>query len=336
VNLRKTLGDHFESLYEQHKDFANHEISFDPGGGLQPRHYLVSGSWIKELDDSADAFFEGNKRFYLLLIANEVTKLKRQQEETRLNALRALTAEEELVQSMREALNGAVYQLQGPVNLIAAAEAMQQRRESNSKEGLALLSALNQALVAGRHALQTLQSCIPQTLVDSRDYVNLNRILRDVLMLSTERMLKTGIIVDWDPAPTLPVIYASERRLRGLFKQLVDNSIEAMTASGSTTRELHIRTLHSNENLIVEIEDTGPGIPPDLRLKIFEPFFTTKKSNNRAGMGLSMVQDVVNEYAGTLEIDPAYSNGARIIITLPIHHKTLQNDYGTDTDENDE
>ncbi len=336
VALRKSLGEHFESLYGAHKDFADQEINFDPGGGAQPRYYLVSGTWIKELDDSADAFFEGNKRFYLLLIANEITKLKRQQEESRVNALRALTAEEELVQSMREALNGAVYQLQGPVNLIAAAEAMQQRRDSNSKEGLALLSALNQALVAGRQALQTLQSCIPQTPLDSRDYVNINRILRDVLMLSTSRMLKTGILVDWTPAPTLPAIYASERRLRGMFKQLVDNAVEAMAGQSSANRELHIATHHTTDNLIVEIEDTGPGIPEELRLRIFEPFFTTKKSNNRAGMGLSMVQDVVNEYAGTLEVDPGYTSGARFVITLPIRQKTLKNDYGTDTDETDE
>ena len=334
--LRQSLGEHFEKLYGSHKDFADQEISFDPGGGAQPRCYLVSGTWIKELDDSADAFFEGNKRFYLLLVANEITQLKRQQEESRVNALRALTAEEELVQSMREALNGAVYQLQGPVNLIAAAEAMQQRRDSNSKEGLALLSALNQALVAGRQALQTLQSCIPQTLLDSRDYVNVNRILRDVLTLSTERMLKSGIIVDWNPAPTLPAIYASERRLRGLFKQLVDNAVEAMSGHGGANRELHIATQHTTDNLVIEIEDTGPGIPEELRLRIFEPFFTTKKSNNRAGMGLSMVQDVVNEYAGTLVIDPTYTSGARIVISLPIRQKTVENDYGTDTDETDE
>jgi len=334
--LRKTLGDHFENLYGQHKNFADQELSFDPGGGAQQRWFLVSGTWIKELDDSADAFFEGNKCFYLLLIANEITQLKRQQEETRINALRALTAEEELVQSMREALNGAVYQLQGPVNLIAAAESMQQRRDNGSKDGLALLAALNQALSAGRQALQTLQSCVPQTPVDSRDYVNINRILRDVMTLLTERMLKTGIIVDWRPSPTLPAIYASERRLRGLFKQLVDNAIEAMSVHSGDDRELHISTRNTTDNLIIEIEDTGPGIPEALRLRIFEPFFTTKKANNRAGMGLSMVQDVVNEYAGTLEVDPNYSSGARFIITLPIRQKTLQNDYGTDTDENNE
>lgn len=334
--LRETLGEHFENLYMQHRDFADQEISFDPGGISPPRYFMVSGTWIKELDDSADAFFEGNKRFYLLLIANEITQLKRQQEETRINALRALTAEEELVQSMREALNGAVYQLQGPVNLIAAAEAMQQRRDSNSKEGLALLSALNQAMAAGRHALQTLQSCIPQSPVDTRDYININRILRDVLMLSTERMLKNGIVVDWMPAPTLPAIYASERRLRGMYKQLVDNAIEAMALHGSALRELHITTRNTTDNLIITIEDTGPGILEELRLKIFEPFFTTNKTNNRAGMGLSMVQDVVNEYAGTLEIDPDYTNGARIVVTLPIRQKTLQNGYELGTEETDE
>lgn len=329
--LRTTLGDRFENIYMQHRNFTDQELSFDPGGSGQPRCFMLSGTWIKELDDSADAFFEGNKRFYLLLNANEITKLKRQQEESRINAMRALMTEEELVQSMREALNGAVYQLQGPVNLIAAAEAMQQRRDSSSKEGLALLTALNQALSAGQVALQTLQSCIPKTPLDSCDYININRIIRDVMMLSTERLLKAGVIVDWCPAPTLPSIYASERRLRGLFKQLVDNAIEAMSNHGDAVRELHISTRSISDNLVIEIEDTGPGIPEDLRLRIFEPFFTTKKENSRAGMGLSMVQDVVNEYAGILEVDTEYSEGARFIVSLPIRQITDLKDYGRDT-----
>lgn len=333
ASLRTTLGEQFEKIYTQHWNFTDQELSFDPGGGGQPRCFLVSGTWIKELDDSADAFFEGNKRFYLLLIANEITSLKRQQEESRINAMRALMAEEELVQSMREALNGAVYQLQGPVNLIAAAEAMQQRRDSTTKEGLALLTALNQALLAGQKALQTLQSCIPQTPLDSCDYINVNRVLRDVMMLSTERMLKSGIIVDWCPAPTLPSIYASERRLRGMFKQLVDNAIDAMSSHGDAVRELHISTGHVNNNIRIEIEDTGPGIPEELRLRIFEPFFTTKKQNSRAGMGLSMVQDVVNEYAGTLEVHADYRKGARFVINLPIRQITEHYEYGRDSAE---
>ena len=53
-------------------------------------------------------------------------------------------------------------------------------------------------------------------------------------------------------------------------------------------------------------------------------------------MGLSMVQDVVNEYAGTLEIDSAYTDGARIVISLPIQQKAMQNGYGLDTEESDE
>ena len=118
--------------------------------------------------------------------------------------------------------------------------------------------------------------------------------------------------------------------------QLVDNAIEAMSVHGSGIRELHINTRHATDNLIVDIEDTGPGVPEELRLRIFEPFFTTKKSNNRAGMGLSMVQDVVNEYAGTLEIDSAYTDGARIVISLPIQQKAMQNGYGLDTEESDE
>jgi len=195
---------------------------------------------------------------------------------------------------------------------------------------------LNQALAAGRQALQTLQSCMPQTPEDSRVYINVNQVLRDVLTLLTLRMLKSGIIVDWEPAPTLPSIFASERRLRGMLKQLVDNALEAMAAHASGEKVLHITTHYTTDNLVIVVEDTGPGIPEPLRVKIFEPFFTTKKSNNRAGMGLSMVQEVVNECSGTITIDPTYTSGARFIITLPIRQRAMHVEYAKTADQSDE
>ena len=223
--LCDNLGVTYETLRQENREFTDQEISFDPGGKGQPRCFICSGTWIHALDDSADAFYEGRKRTYLLLIVNEITLLKRQQEEVRINAMRALMAEEELVQSMREALNGAIFQLQGPVNLISAATNMQERRDNSSKEGMALLAALNQALAAGQQALKTLQACIPSSPHNSREHININRVLREVLSLSARQLLQAGIIVDWHPALTLPSLFASERRLRGMFKQLIDLSL---------------------------------------------------------------------------------------------------------------
>lgn len=326
ISLQEVLGEDFDGLRNKRIEFQNREVSFDPGGSGQPRCFNCSGSWIESMDDSADAFFEPNKMRYLLLVVNEITAIKRQQLEIQTNAMRALIAEEELVQSMREALSGAIYQLQGPVNLISAATNMQERRaDIESPENRALLSALQEALKAGQKALMTLQACVPDSGNESPELLNLNLILREVLSLTTERMLKSGIVVDWQPAMTLPLVSGQAKRLRNMFKQLIDNSIDAMSSSNGIENSLLIKTTALNNEVEVVMQDTGPGISEELRNKVFEPFFTTKGGTGKqAGMGLSMVREVINEHASSIEIDPFYKNGCRFVIRIPTSSKNNQ------------
>jgi nitrogen fixation negative regulator NifL len=319
VALRESMGDAFNEARRNGGGFRQHEVVFDPGGTAQPRWFSCSGIWFREKDASADAFFESRKQRYLLLVANEITHQKRQQQEVRMNALRALLAEEEMIQGMRETLAGATYQLQGPLNLVGAAVGMLERRGAVGQENAALLSVLQQAFNEGQHALDRLRASMPVAKQDSIGPVNLNQLVREVLAVSTERLLTLGVIVEWQPAPVLPVVTGREQRLRAMIKQLIDNAADAMTQRGIERRELRIATRAGSDSLVLSVEDTGPGIPEDRRLKVFEPFFTTKGGRGgRAGMGLPMVQEVVNEHAGTVEIDPAYREGCRIQVRLPL------------------
>jgi len=319
--LKEIMGEAFNQVWDAGKEFKNKEISFDPGSKGKPRCFQCTGTWINELDFSADSFFNSHRETYLLLSINEITNLKKQQEEVRTNALRALMAEEELTQSVREALTGSVYQIQGPINLISAAMSMLQRRSNGQKnnDNEAVMNALQQAITAGQEAMNTLQSCIPKTIEEPYELVNLNRILREVLSISTKRLLKAGIVIDWQPAPMLPSILGKERRIRSMFKQLVDNAIDSIIDSTNGDGVLKIITRTTDTNLEVIVQDNGKGIPENIRLKIFEPFFTTKqRMSGRAGMGLSMVREVVNEHSGAIEIDSEFTNGCRINVQLPV------------------
>lgn len=315
--LSESMGEAFEKARSSGQGFVDHEVQFDPGAGRAPRWFSCSGTWIRERDSSADAFFEPRRVEYLMLVAKEVTELKRQQEEMRMNALRALTAESELVESMRETLTGAIYQMQGPVNMIAAATQLLERRQG---EGAAdpLLTVLQDALASGRQALQTLENCVPEERDEAIAPVNLNGLLREVLGLSTRRLLTSGVVVDWDPAPVLPNVLGREGRLRGMFKQLVDNALDALDDSGSGQREIRIATRALDDGVQVIIQDSGPGIPESMRLRVFEPFVSTKgRSGGGAGMGLPMVQEVVNQHAGLVEVDPSCQQGCRIRLEFP-------------------
>ncbi|MFN3918749.1 MAG: nitrogen fixation negative regulator NifL [Methylohalobius sp.] len=303
--------------------FSGHEVRVDPGGGRPLRWFSCSGTWFEEQSLRADHFFDSRIQAYLLLVASEVTRQKYEQDQMRMNALKSLLAEEELVQGMRETLAGAIFKLQAPLNLIQAAVAMLERRPV---DGGTLLQVLQQALAEGRSALKTLQASMPAAAVEAWGPVNLNQLLHEVLSLCTDRLLAEGVVVDWRPQPVLPAVLGYENQLRNLFKQLIENALDAMAEARSKVRELRICTTTEDGAVLTCIEDTGPGIPAELRLKVFEPFFTTKKTARRcAGMGLSIVQEIVNEHSGTVEIDPGYTQGCRFRIRLPIrnHHSDL-------------
>ena len=316
--LRETLGETFPWGNHAEQGFHDKEVSFDPGCKGQPRWFSCSGVWFREQDGSAAHFFKPVRQTYLLLMANDITSLKREQEAVWMNAMRALLAEQERVRSMREALQAAIFQMQGPLNLIAAARDLLERRGAPGDP--ALRYALRQATTAGQDALERLRALIPEAPPEAAAPVNINQLLREVLELCKQRLLAGGAVVDWKPTPILPAVTARASRLRSMFKQLLDNALDAMEGSRCQPRELRIVTGVRDQTVQVTIEDTGPGIPPDLRWRIFEPFFTTKRAHTHTGLGLALVQEVVNEQRGVIALDPDYTAGCRWQLSLPIKY----------------
>ncbi len=316
--LAGQLHEDFGDLHARQRNFDSREITMDRGDG-SPRRFSCFGTTIAIAAESPDGFFQREVGHYLLLMVTDITELRKHQEEMHLNTLKALMAEEDLVQGMRETVNGAIHQLQGPVNLIAAAVSTLKRRAAGGEEDDLVLSAAEEALEAGRQALDNLMDTLPPPLEENKQPVNINQLIREVLALETEQMLAHGIVIAWQPSLHLPAVIGQERRLRSLFKQLVQNAVEAVADRSVKVRELTIATRAERETLEVEISDTGPGIPPDQLVKVFQPFFSTKKTRNGfRGMGLPMVQEIVADHAGTVYIDADYREGCRVIVQLPI------------------
>jgi protein-histidine pros-kinase len=321
--LNALLGTPAGAEREPGREFADREFAVERGGSTQ-RWFSCSGVWFDRRDTSADSFFDAGRRRYLLLVMDDITALKRRQEEQRISALKAMLAEGEMVQSLREAISGAIYQLQGPVNLIDAALKMAQRR-AGSAEFAPLIGVLREALDAGQMAVDRLQRAMPGEAQESSGPLNLNEIVRDVLSVSTGPLLSAGVSVEWKPAPVLPAVAGRATALRTMLKQLVDNAIQAMVADRSPERELRIVTASVPDGVTLTVEDTGPGIPEELRHKVFEPFFSASRAHGRnAGMGLALAQEVVSRHGGTLRIDPHYDRGCRFEIYFPRANREFQ------------
>jgi nitrogen fixation negative regulator NifL len=267
---------------------------------------------------NADAFFENASKQYLILTITDITRQRRQMEELHLQTIKTIMSEDERVRGIRETLLGAMHQIQMPMNQIRAAEQILKHKRNDQNTGL--LQSLQQIQQSGQEAMATMQKCIPEIQQTAVIPINLNQILHELLLLSDQRILSKGIDVHWQPLSQLPTMLGSENRLRILFKQLIDNAIEAVSASDSEEQRLKITTDADADLIYVCIEDNGPGIPVEKRTKVFEPFYTTRPmGGNQAGMGLVMAKEIVNQHQGFMDIDPAYDQGCRFRISFPLN-----------------
>ena len=183
-----------------------------------------------------------------------------------------------------------------------------------------LKRALREALDAGSDAMDRLSACIPESNIEPLVTINVNDLIQQAIALNTEKLLANGVTVEWKPAPVLSDILGREHRLRNMFNQVIDNAIDAMGERGRKIRELSISTFQEEDDAVkVFIDDTGSGISEELRYQVFQPFYSTKgKKGKRAGMGLTMVQDVVSEHSGHVSISNAPTGGCRFTVLLPI------------------
>jgi signal transduction histidine kinase len=113
-----------------------------------------------------------------------------------------------------------------------------------------------------------------------------------------------------DGAPVLGI----EHQLQQVFLNLFLNARDAMPRGGW----LSVMTRTTSTSVIVEIADTGSGIPSDQLARIYDPFFTTKSISRGTGLGLSITYGIVREHDGTIRCDSAVGQGTKFTLALPL------------------
>jgi signal transduction histidine kinase len=125
--------------------------------------------------------------------------------------------------------------------------------------------------------------------------------------------LKRGITVVRDYAPGLPKVMAYGSELNQVWTNLIDNAADAMKDSG----KLRIRAARENDFILVEIADSGPGIPPEVQARIFEPFFTTKGVGEGTGLGLDIAYRILKKMNGLIAVK-SVPGDTRFEVRVPI------------------
>jgi PAS domain S-box-containing protein len=144
--------------------------------------------------------------------------------------------------------------------------------------------------------------------------VDLNAVISDVLTLLEHQLEAASIKVRRDFASPGVVVNGMEHKLQQVFLNLFLNARDAMPRGGW----LSVTTREADGQAVVEVADTGSGIPTEHLSRIYDPFFTTKAIGHGTGLGLSITYGIVREHDGTLSCDSTVGQGTRFVLALPI------------------
>jgi C4-dicarboxylate-specific signal transduction histidine kinase len=150
-----------------------------------------------------------------------------------------------------------------------------------------------------------------------RDLVDVNEIIREMIILLRGETTRYNIVVETDLAADLPQFLADRVQLQQVLMNLMVNGIEAMKDADGT-RELAIRSKRmESEQIVVSVSDTGAGLPPEHMEHIFNAFFTTKPHGT--GMGLRISRSIIESHGGRLWAVNNSPRGASFYFTLANH-----------------
>ena len=148
---------------------------------------------------------------------------------------------------------------------------------------------------------------------NERAPVDINVVVNDVLSLLEHQLKAVNIQVRRELAVVPPVVYGMEHKLQQVLLNLFINARDAMPKGGW----LSVTTRAAGDSAVIEVGDTGSGIPSEHLSRIYDPFFTTKALGQGTGLGLSITYGIVHEHDGTITCDSRTGEGTRFVLQLP-------------------
>src|SRR6266850_4524376 len=309
-NIFEVLTKQSRELLEREfgKVFATGEIhrveqeTFTSSG--ETNHWLIS-----KIPMRAD---EGNEVTHVITVGENITE--------RVKAHRAVARAEKLAAVGRLAA-GVVHEINNPLATIAAcAESLEKRIEEGAFANSPEEADLREYLGLIRDEAFRCKN-ITNGLLDfsrlragQRVPVDVAEIIKAAARLVTHQQRGDNVQIDVEAAAGLPRVSGDVSQLQQAVVALATNAIDAMPEGGTLT----LRASCSGPRVLVQVIDTGIGIPPENMTRIFDPFFTTKDVGRGTGLGLAVCYGILSDHGGRLDVRSALGIGTTFTITLPI------------------
>ncbi|MFQ5898031.1 MAG: response regulator [Candidatus Methylomirabilia bacterium] len=230
---------------------------------------------------------------------------------------REARAESAKLAAMGSVLAGVAHELNTPLTSILGHIAL--FREMAVAEPLAQpLERIDQAAQRCARIVRDFLALARQEPAEPRR-VQLNQVVEEAVELLVNQLRVDDVEVRLNLARDLPLLWGDAHQLHQVAVNLISNAHQAMRESAAP-RQLTLTTRFDPAQgwVSLEVADTGPEIPPEIRPRIFEPFFTTKPPGQGTGLGLSLCQGLVESHGGSIRVESQPGRGTLFVVELPV------------------
>ncbi len=152
--------------------------------------------------------------------------------------------------------------------------------------------------------------------------VNVQSVLESAITLArSEIKQRAQIVRDYRE---VPLVEGNEGRFGQVFLNLLINAAQAIPLGQSEHHEVRLSLRAAGDRVIVEVRDTGMGMPPEVRARIFDPFFTTKPVGEGTGLGLSICHGIVTGFGGDISVESEEGRGSTFRVSLPVAQRARE------------
>ena len=263
-------------------------------------------------------FEEAGNAPYVLGHAQDITELRRAEKE--LQQQREVLMQTEKLAAMGSLLAGVAHELNNPLAAVQG-HTFILRKTAKDAEVVRRVKEIEEATERCARIVQTFVN-LARPYPSTRQQVWLNKLVQEALDLLAYQLRLDNIEVILDLAGDLPLIWADPHQLHEVMLNLLTNAQQAMRgASPPRLLTISTRLNPQSQTISIEIDDTGPGVPAEIRSRIFEPLFTTRAPGEGTGLGLSVSQGIIRSHGGTIELLSTTGPGAVFRIELPVERR---------------
>ena len=279
---------------------------------LRMRRVNGSPVWV-ELTARARAARRG-EMLRIEALVRDVSERKRLDDQSKDIYQQILQSEK--MAALGQTISGVAHELNNPLaTILSWAERLSEKPvDDTTKRGVSVI--LGEAERAARIVRNLLT--FARKRQSTRAMIDLNTLIKETVALRQyERM--PSLTIESDFASKLPKVFADAHQIQQVLLNLMINAEQAMLEAHGRGI-LTIRTRHEADRDIamLEVADSGPGVPVEVQTRIFDPFFTTKEVGRGTGLGLTVAYAIVQEHGGRIRVGSTPGGGATFIVELPL------------------